>query len=89
MHVNCTVIKLNSLCKPILFLYCDGGPDHRLTYISVQLSIICLFLKLNLYYICVARIAPYNSWKKPCGESDVHSQSWPQMRWFSSKENGR
>ena len=24
--------------KPIMFMYTDSGPDHRLTYFSVQLS---------------------------------------------------
>jgi len=28
--------------RTILFIYCDGGPDHRLTYVSVQLSLIAL-----------------------------------------------
>ena len=30
--------------KHIMLLYSDGGPDHRLTYISVQLSLIALFI---------------------------------------------
>ena len=51
--------------KPILFLFSDGGPDHRLTYISVQLSLICLFLKLDLDYLCAGRTAPYHSWRNP------------------------
>ena len=51
--------------KPILFLYSDGGPDHRLTYYSVKLSLICLFLKLDLDYLCAARTAPYHSWRNP------------------------
>ena len=51
--------------KPIVFIYSDGGPDHRLTYISVQLSLICLFLKLDLDYLCACRTAPYHSWKNP------------------------
>lgn len=50
---------------PILFIYSDGGPDHRLTYISVQLSLICLFLKLDLDYLCACRTAPYHSWRNP------------------------
>ncbi len=50
---------------PILFIYSDGGPDHRLTYISVQLSLICLFLKLDLDFLCACRTAPYHSWKNP------------------------
>lgn len=51
--------------KPILFLYTDGGPNHRLTYISVQISLICLFLKLDLDYLCAGRTAPYHSWRNP------------------------
>ena len=33
--------------KPILFLYCDGGPDHWLTYVLFQLSLITLFAVLH------------------------------------------
>ena len=51
--------------KSVLFLYTDGGPDHRLTYVSVQLSLICLFLKLDLDFLCAGRTAPYHSWKNP------------------------
>lgn len=46
-------------------MYTDGGPDHRLTYLSVKISLICLFLKLNLDFLCAARTAPYHSWKNP------------------------
>lgn len=52
-----------TLSKPVLFIYSDGGPDHRLTYISVQLSLIGLFLKLDLDYLCACRTAPYHSWR--------------------------
>ena len=51
--------------EPILFLYTDGGPDHRLTYLSVQLSLIALFLKLDLDFLCVCRTAPFHSWRNP------------------------
>ena len=34
---------INTILKPVLLLYTDGGPDHRVTYISVQLALICLF----------------------------------------------
>ena len=44
--------------KSIMFLYTDGGPDHRLTYVSTQLSLIALFLNLNLDLLCAARTAP-------------------------------
>ena len=51
--------------KPLLFIYSDGGPDHRLTYLSVQLSLISVFLKLDLDFLCAARTAPYHSWRNP------------------------
>lgn len=51
--------------KPILCIYSDGGPDHRLTYLSVQLSIICLFLSGNYDMIVAARTPPMASWKNP------------------------
>ena len=51
--------------NPILLLYTDGGPDHRLTYLSVQLSLISLFLKLDLDFLCACRTAPFHSWRNP------------------------
>ena len=60
-NILCSV----SFSKSILFLYSDGGPDHRLTYVSVKLSLICLFLKLDLDYLCAGRAAPYHSWRNP------------------------
>ena len=51
--------------KTFLFIYCDGGPDHRLTYVSVQLSLIALFLNLNLDFLVACRTAPNHSWKNP------------------------
>ena len=54
-----------SFSKSVLFLFSDGGPDYRLTYVSVQLSPICLFIKLDLDYLCAGRTAPYHSWKNP------------------------
>ena len=66
MLVNYTAFfSLESFSKPVLFVYSDGGPDHRLTYMSVKLSLICLFLKLILDYLCAGRTAPYHSWRNP------------------------
>ena len=48
--------------KPVLFVYSDGGPNHRLTYISVQVFLIALFLLLDLDFLCAARTAPVHSW---------------------------
>lgn len=60
-----TILKTETHKKPILFIYSDSGPDHRLTYISVQLSLICFFIKLDLDYLCACRTAPYHSWRNP------------------------
>ena len=49
--------------RTTLFIYSDGGPDHRLTYVSVQLSLIALFLNLNLDFLVACRTAPNHSWK--------------------------
>ena len=51
--------------SPMLFIYCDGGPDHRLTYVSVQLSLISLFLQLDLDFLCACCTAPCHSWRNP------------------------
>ncbi len=50
---------------PILMLYTDGGPDHRLTYISVQLTLIALFLLRNLDMLFAFRTPPYHSRRNP------------------------
>ena len=50
------------LREKLLLLYTDGDPDHRLTYGSVQASLLCLFLQLNLDMLIAVRTAPGNSW---------------------------
>ena len=71
---------------PILFLYSDGGPDHRLTYLSVQMSLIALFLKLDLDFLCVARTAPYHSWRNPV-ERIVDSEHWAAINRSNERED--
>ena len=53
-----------SAVQPILLLYTDGRPDHRCTYMymSVKLSIIALFLEMDLDCVIALRTAPSNSW---------------------------
>ena len=46
-------------------MYSDGGPDHRLTYMSVKLALISLFLELDLDLLIALRTAPSNSWANP------------------------
>lgn len=50
---------------PILLIFTDGGPDHRLTYMSVKLSMIALFLEMDLDCLIALRTAPSNSWANP------------------------
>ena len=45
--------------KKILMIYTDDGPDHRVTYLSVQVTLIAAFMKLE------ARTAPCQSWRNP------------------------
>lgn len=54
-----------SSIPPIFHLYMDGGSDHRLTYMSVQLSLISLSLKHDFDLLCAARTAPCHSWRNP------------------------
>ena len=56
-----SILRSRQDTKPILLLYTDGGPDHRLTYISVKLSLIALFLERDLDYLCAVRTLPHHS----------------------------
>ena len=46
----------------VLLLVSDGGPDHRLTYSSVQVSLLSVFVHLNLDMLVAVRTCPYQSW---------------------------
>lgn len=51
--------------RKMLLLHSDGSPDHWVTYLSVQVALIALFLKHNLNYVCAVRTAPCHSWHIP------------------------
>lgn len=59
------VLTCTDKTKPILCLYTDGGPDHRNTFLTVQISLVSLFLKLDLDMLVAARTAPQNSYRNP------------------------
>ena len=63
------VLKSSENINLILLLYTDGGPDHRLTFLSCQLALLALFLELflelDLDMLCAVRTPPYNIWKNP------------------------
>ena len=48
-----------------MIILSDGGPDHRLCYGSVKVSMIALFLKLNLDMLVCMQMCPYQSWTNP------------------------
>ena len=48
-----------------LMLYSGGGPDHRITYHAVKLSLIVLFKKLDLDFLVAGRTGPGHSWLNP------------------------
>ena len=43
-------------------MYTNGGPDHRVNYLSVKLALIALFRELKLDLHITLRTAPSNSW---------------------------
>ena len=40
----------------------DCGTDHRLSYGSVQVALLALFIQLNLDVLIAVRTCPYQSW---------------------------
>src|ERR1044072_3657064 len=55
----------NEQQNPFLLIYTDGGPDHRVNYLRVQLSLIALFVTLDLDLLVAVCTPPGNSWKNP------------------------
>ena len=51
-----------ALDRPVLAIFTDGGPDHRPTFETVKLSLLCLFMQLDVDMVIALRTAPYNSW---------------------------
>lgn len=77
--------------NPILCIYTDGGPDHRNTYLTVQISLLCLFITLDLDMLVAARTAPQNSYRNPVERImsliNLGLQSVGLMRQKMSEEN--
>ena len=46
---------------PILFVYTDGGPDHRSTYWSAKLAHIATFIALDLDMLIATMTASSHS----------------------------
>ena len=52
----------NETYKLILITISDAGPDHRITFPSVKLSLIALFRALDLDMLKSVHTCPYQSW---------------------------
>ena len=55
--INCSV--------QILLLCTDGGSNHNVTKISIQISLIWLFFQLDLDYLIAIRTYLTQSWVNP------------------------
>ena len=64
-ELNNMLRQEDALSKLVVLLYIDGGPDHRLTNLSVQLAPICSFLKGDYDMVIAARTPPMCSGKNP------------------------
>lgn len=54
------MVEISQIIKdqgnPILVVFSDGGGDHRLTFVSVQLGFLSLFIKYKLSHIVAVRV---------------------------------
>ena len=64
-EIRHVLTQSNKSTFPICLLYSDGRPDHRVTYPSVQLSLIALFLLNNMDVLIAARCCPTQSFTNP------------------------
>ena len=65
LHEQCSDNSTISPGKSVLIMLSDGGPDHRLVYGSVQITLLCLFIRLDLDMLIAVRTCPYQSWVNP------------------------
>ena len=66
------VLKEQKSNPAIFLLYTDGGSDHNVTFLSVQLGLIALVLQHDLDMLEAVRTASYHSWKNPCERVSKH-----------------
>lgn len=52
-------------CVKLLFLVTDGGPEHRMTFESVKISLIHIFRKTNVDLLIALRMAAGQSFANP------------------------
>lgn len=62
-EMNNFLRRTGSNGQPIRLIFSDGGPDHRVTYPSVKLAYIAMFLQDDLDYLLAMRTAPHQSYR--------------------------
>lgn len=60
-----SLLRNEDVLTPFLIIYSDGGPDHRITYEGVKLSLAAVFRALDLDLLIAGRTAPGHSWANP------------------------
>ena len=60
---QCKILSTDFPNSSVVLLVSDGGPDHRLTYYSVQVSLLCIFLERNLDMLIAIHTCLYQSWQ--------------------------
>ena len=51
--------------SPVLLMYTNGAPDHRVNYLSVKFAFIALLRELNSDLLVTLRTAPSDSAENP------------------------
>lgn len=61
----CATLELEKASPPVIFLYVDGGTDHRVTLKSLQLSLIALWNVFNIDMPVAGHTCPGHSYCNP------------------------
>lgn len=60
-----SLLRNEDVLTPFLIIYTDGGPDHRVAYEGVKLSLAAVFRALDLDILIAGHTAPGHSWANP------------------------
>ena len=81
-----SLTKTDVQTKPVLFLYTDGGPDHRLTFIAVQYVVTNFFVfTTRLRLSLCSQDSPIPLLEKPSRTHNVGNQPGASMRWTGTE----
>ena len=62
-EVTSLIKSLHSPTQPIVALISDGGPDHHVTFSSIQVAALTVFCALDLGMLVCVRTCPYQLWQ--------------------------